>query len=547
MGLFSVLGIGTRGLTAAQLGMEVSGQNIANADVEGYSRKRINATAAYRKDNEFGQMGFGVEVVNIVRIRDIYIDEQVRRQTSEAGYFEKVDQALQRVENVFLEPGDTGLLSIIDQFFDSWNNLSNNPTDEAARTVVRSNGQILADTFHNLNGELRDLEATRNNEIEALVQKVNEVAEEILDLNQEIASVEVGDQNANDSRDRRDQLLKELAKIIDINIIENPQGQITVTSMGNIIVSPVGTQKLEMTTNATQRPDGTTASNVGIRFAESKTPYYPLSGQIKGLIDTRDTIVPYYEQQLDALAVSLVERVNEIHETGFNLMGYSGIDFFDSAVTGASDIAVAPAINSDVRNIAAAKGGEIRGTTENINHVFGTPAMNLTNRSVMVNSVIVTNSGTGVLLQEGVDYAIDYARGTFQLLNATHSGANLVIDYQYNTGRFAGEGNNENAVIIAQLRHSFTMVPDVLGNNTATFEQYYGAFIAKLGLDRNETESTLETRTFLIEQYETEQDSIAGVSLDEEMADLVKFQHTYQAAARLITTASQMLEVLMNM
>ena len=91
------------------------------------------------------------------------------------------------------------------------------------------------------------------------------------------------------------------------------------------------------------------------------------------------------------------------------------------------------------------------------------------------------------------------------------------------------------------------MSPDGLGNDTATFDQYYGAMIGQLGLERNEADSNLETREFLVNQYEAHQDSIAGVSLDEEMAELIKFQHTYQAAARVISTANQMLDVLMNL
>jgi flagellar hook-associated protein 1 FlgK len=546
MGLFSILGVGTSGLTAAQMGMEVAGQNIANVDVEGYSRKRLNTVSAFRRDGHFGQMGFGVEIINIERLRDAYTDEQIRKQTHESGYFEKIDEALQRIENVFLEPGDTGILSYIDNFFDSWNNLANNPSDEAARTVVQTTGQTLSDAFHNLNGELRALQDSRNNEISALVQRVNEISEEISNLNREISAVEIGTQNANDSRDQRDQLLKELSKIIDVEVIENDLGQISVTTMGNIIVSPVGTQKLELTTTQFQRADGTTGNNVGIRFEESKSPYYPMSGQMKGLIDTRDTVIPYYEQQLDALAVAIVGRINEVHETGYSLDGFSGISFFDPSVTGASDISVSAAVKQNIRNIAAAKGGETLGATQNISHVFGTAAMDLTYRSLLQNSVTVTDTASGTVLQEGVDYNIDYARGSFQLLNSTFSGSALVIDYQYNSGGFAGEGNNENAISIAQLRYSLTMIPDSLGNSTATFEQFYGAFVAKLGLDRNEAQSTLETRNFLVEQYETEQDSVAGVSLDEEMADLIKFQHTYQASARLISTANQMLEVLMN-
>ena len=91
------------------------------------------------------------------------------------------------------------------------------------------------------------------------------------------------------------------------------------------------------------------------------------------------------------------------------------------------------------------------------------------------------------------------------------------------------------------------MNPDVLGDGSSTFAEYYGAMIGELGLNRNEASSNLETRTFLVDQYEAQQDSISGVSLDEEMANLIKYQHTYQAAARLITTTNTMLDVLLNM
>jgi len=121
------------------------------------------------------------------------------------------------------------------------------------------------------------------------------------------------------------------------------------------------------------------------------------------------------------------------------------------------------------------------------------------------------------------------------------------IDYQYSTGAYEGPGSNGAALAIAQLRGTMTMNPDQIGNPRSTFTEYYSAFIGKLGLDRNEAASNLETRNFLIEQYQTQQDAIAGVSIDEEMADMVKYQHTYQAAARLISTVDEMLDILMNM
>jgi flagellar hook-associated protein 1 FlgK len=549
MGLFSVLSVANTGLSASRIGMDVTGQNIANADVEGYSRKRLNLSAAYRRDDAFGQMGFGVEVINIERVRNKYIDEQIRRQNREVGYYEEVDHALERVENIFLEPSDEGLQHFMNEFYDSWDVLANDPEDLSARTMVKTNAEILVDVFHNLSGELRDVRQSRNDEIEQRVNRVNELSQEIYNLNLEISSVEINDQNANDSRDRRDLLLKELGKLIDIDVIENERGQVTVTTMGNIIVSPVDTQKLELTFNSYQLADGTRVNDLGIRFANSKRQYIPNGGQIRGLMDSRDILIPQSEEQLDAIAKALVEKVNEIHTDGYNLMGYSGQNFFDPEVTGASDIAIAPTIISDVQNIAAAGGGAKRQAVppDTITHAYGDPPVPLSHRNVSVDTAVVTNTVTNSVLRNGIDYRIDPITGNFQLLNSNNDNMALSVDYQYTTGGFNGPGDNTTAISISALRHTNTMSEDSLGNPTATFEQYYGAFIGRLGLNRNEAASNLETREFLVEQFQSQQDSIAGVSLDEEMANLIKFQHTYQAAARLISTADQMLDVLMNM
>lgn len=563
MGLFSVLGIGVRGLAASQLGMDITGQNISNADVEGYSRKRLFMTADYRYDETYGQMGFGVKVVNIERVRDEFIDQQIRGQNKEVGYFEELDHTLESIENIFTEPSDTGIMHFIDQFFDSWENLANNPSDLAARTMVKTSGEILCNVFHNINSEVRDLRQTRNDEIANKVEEVNELINEIFNLNKEIGMVEVGNQNANDSRDRRDLLLKNLAKIIDIDVIENDLGQVTVTTAGNIIVSPVDVQELEITSTTFTRPDGTNYSNVGIRFSKSKRDYFPTGGEIKGLFDSRDIYIPEYETWLDTLAVGLADRVNAQHVVGYNLMGYNGFNFFDPLTTGASDIDLSAEVVSDVKNIAAALAqssqpattivtaageldfGNVGQLSETLGRLWVTgDPVNEMARNIVQGSVVVSVAGT--VLVENVDYNVNYITGTIQMLHAGYDGNAVTIDFDYNTGDFAGPGDNSNAIEIGKLRHSLTMEPDPLGNPTATFDQYYSTFIGRLGFARNEAESNLETREFLIEQYETHQDAIAGVSLDEEMAELIKYEHTYQASARIITTANAMLDVLLN-
>jgi flagellar hook-associated protein 1 FlgK len=564
-GLFSIIQNGTRSLFAAQLGMDVAGQNIANADVDGYSRKRLNMTADYRYDGTFGQMGFGIDVINVERMRDSLIDQQIQRQNQQVGYYEEIDHSLEQIENIFTEPGDTGLLSYVDKFFDSWHNLADNPADLSARTMVKTSAQILTDTLHNVSSELSALKEHCNEKITNDALRVNEIAKELYNLNLEIGVVEVGEQNANDSRDRRDLLLKELAKLIDIDTIENDQGQMTVTTAGQMLVSPSGFRSIEPYGRTINLPDGTQETSLSLRFADSKKDYMPLSGEMKAIFDCRDTIIPEYQANLDILAQTLVATINAQHEKGYNLFGYTGIDFFEPGVTGASDIALSASILADVQNIAAASAGEANPATPNVflpgQLDFGNPAtlLSKTNslpptgtdiaRNTIKNSVTVTALVAGVptTLRENIDYHIDYVNGTIQMLHAGYNGTQVTVGFQYRTGGYQGAGDNSNAVLIAQLRHQLTMEPDPLGNPTNTFAQYYGAFIGKLGLNRDEARSNLETRNFLVQQYETSQDSMAGVSLDEEMADIIKFQHTYQAAARMISTSSQMLDILMNM
>lgn len=559
MSLFSVLNTATRGLAASQLAMGVVGQNISNADVEGYSRKRVNLSADYAYNPAYGQIGIGVEVVNIERVRNEYIDQQIRKQNQMLGMYEETDYTLQSIENVFVEPSDTGILHFVDQFFDTWQNMANNPSDPSARTMIRTNGEIMVDVFHNAANQLQNLRQTRNDEISNRVDSINQMIKTLSNLNEEIGAVEVSNQNANDSRDKRDQVLKELSKIIDIDTIENEYGQVTVTTGGSILVSPVDYQTLETSSSTFKLDDGTTQTDIAICFSNSKRICNPTGGELKGLFESRDKIIPHYQDQLDTLAASIVETVNKQHKEGYTLGGYSGVAFFDELVTGASDIELSASIKTDIQNIAAASGNQTYPAATTTlpagAHDYGvdpiqlytdsaaTPLVNAKN--IVQGTVIV--SSPSVTLKENIDYHIDYTNGTIQMLTNGYDAEDLTIKFDYRTGGFAGPGDNSNALSIANLRDGLLMNPDVLGNGTATFTEYYSAMVGEIGLNRNEASSNIDTRTYLVNQYETQQDSIAGVSLDEEMTNLIKYQHTYQASARLVTTANTMFDALLNM
>jgi len=675
-GLFGILNTGVRGLSASQLALNITSQNISNANTEGYSRKRLNLTSEYRRDPQFGQMGFGVEVTNITRIRDFFIDQEINRQTQELSYYKEGNDTLTRLENIFGEPSDTSLSNVLGKFWDSWSDLANNPESVAARDVVKANSQVLVDAFHNLSKEIRDLRQSKNDDVQSTVTQVNGYLKEIYNLNKEIGSIEItGNAKANDARDQRDLVVKRLSELINVTTEDAGNGMISVLTNGNMLVSPTNYTTLETSTVTNTRPDGTTYSTVGVRFSSTKQVYVPQSGKLRGTMDSRDVLIPEYESKLDALANSLVEQVNQQHRQGYSMNGTTGIDFFKvnshdeevkahteivtnfsfaynslampytqdlgtpniqpgslvltrsdtgaalvlgsdysvNNVTGtitlnaaganllggllpppnivasynydvpqgpqtiqqtfASNIELSAAINQDVINISASGGMTTKayadtlvipatGVYQYIHHTPGADGIygtvdddpdgipgsgdELRERSSIATGSVSLSSG-GVSLKENTDYYIDYPTGRIILLNNAYAGAPLNIAYQAGVPGSNGFTDNANAVAIAELRHTKVMDKDYTGEFTSTLTTFYDSFISQLGVGRNEFTANTDSRQALVDQFTARQAEIAGVSLDEELANLVKYQHTYQASARVITTVDKMLDVLFNM
>jgi flagellar hook-associated protein 1 FlgK len=677
-GLFGTMNSGIRGLMASQLALSVTSQNISNANTEGYSRKRLNLSAEFRRDPGFGQMGFGVTVTNITRVRDFFLDQQINRQTQEFNYYNEMNDTLTRLENIYGEPSDSSLSVTMDQFWSSWSDLANNPQSAAARDVLKANSEVLVDTMHNLSKEIRNLRESKNNDIETTVTQVNEYLKEIYSINQEISSVELsGKAVANDSRDQRDLVIKKLSQLINISTEDAGNGKIAVLTNGNMLVAPSSYVTLETNTVSLTRPDGSSYNDVGIRFSSTKKIYIPQSGKLRGVLDSRDEVIPYYEKKLDEIANTIVNKVNDIHKTGYTLNGTTGLDFFkvnshvesvqkhrevvngfsfsynplalpqvrdlgtpeivsgsfvltDSNGNGpftegvdysinyatgeitvlggalasppqpappltpslianyeydvptgdikvfqtyASNIELSAAIIKDGTNIAAASGRTTQsfadtlvigaaGVYQYVHHVAGPDGTystldddpdgipgtgdELRERSTIQDGSVAVRSGA-TLLAEGHDYYVDYPNGRILLLNAAYAGTPLNIDYKASVSGSNGVSDNAIAVAISELRHSKVMVDDYNGDATATLNTFYNSYISELGVQRNEYTANSESRQFLLEQFEARQSEVAGVSLDEELANLVKYQHTYQASARIVSTVDKMLEVLFSM
>lgn len=556
--IFGILGTGTSGIMASQIAMDIAGDNIANANTEGYSRKRLVQQAMYRKDSGMGAMGYGVFSSKVERYRDEYLDTKISSVTSEYGQFKQLDIGMTRVEDILLEPQDTGIKETLNKFWNTWQDLSNNPHDTASRSVVVKSAETLIKQIKSAVTNLRDYQNDLNNEMESTIDQVNVLTKEITKLNKDIITLELNDKIANDSRDLRDRAIRDLSELIEIDYTQDETGSFNVTVDGILVSSGQSQVDLIKNYEFDSRYDGTTRKSVGIKFAAYADEMEYNSGQLEGYRILRDDVIEDKLEKLDYLAVSIKESINEIHKTGYNLEGMTGISFFKENSVGAMDMEVDSTIVNNVNFIAAATGSTSLIATDTITALaspdtFGVPlqfdAIQRTN--LLEDTIVVTNNlgPTRVELVEGDDYTVDYQRGTITLLSpsATPPGGVLNVEFEYRVSDSKGIGDGGNALAIASLQTSKTMTEDILGNTTQTYGEYYGAIIGEVGAEKQDYNSSFTNIEFMKMQFEKRQDDISGVSLDEEMTNLIKFQHSYQASSRIIATVEKMLDALINL
>jgi flagellar hook-associated protein 1 FlgK len=560
MGLLDSLNVGMRGLSAAQTAIDVTGQNISNANTEGYSRKRVNLQADSIQDDIYGSKGLGVAVTEIDRIRNEFLDRQTWEALGDKGYNAQLNTAYTRLENILKEPTEDGLAAKMNAFWASWQDLANNPADLSAREAVKSGGNVMIDTFRNVYKQIQDFGLSMNNPLDEQAKQVNDLTGQIYELNQKIAGTEASrGQRANDTRDQRDLLVRKLSQLIDVQTVEDSNGRLIVTSGGSLIVGPSEALQLETYGVDKTLANGETASELRLRFSESNRNYEPRGGELKGIMDARGKVLSRYMDDLNSLAKSIVELVNDQHMLGYNLNKATGTPFFDPTKTSAGDIVLSDAILAGASNIAAAAGGTLTDVQSlvppavipsSLTPVLDLKATNTNYRDLAAGTVKIS-LGDGTVLQEGAgaDYVVDYSLGTIKFLNyARYAGGDpLNVQFKYNSTGFSGNGNGENALQIAGLRLKKSLVPDADGTPTQSVNSFYAATIGKLGIEKNQNKSRLDTKDFLIAQMDSEQSTISGVSLDEEMTNMIKFENSYRASAKFISTISTMMDVLMNL
>jgi flagellar hook-associated protein 1 FlgK len=330
MSLIGSLSIGSSGLSVNQKGIEVTGNNLANVNTEGYTKQTIelDSTPTLRFGDQM--IGTGATVSSINRETNNFVTKQLTSKTGEYGEESSKEIILAEVEQIIDIDGDNSLSTSVDEFFDAWQELSNDPSADLQRQQVMQVGENLASDFQTMVGDLDSITGSINDDVKGKITTLNEQLQEIADLNVQIISAESTGISANSMRDQRELVLKEVAELAGVSYYEESNGMMSVQlGNGQSLVTASNYATINTEWNA-----GSLDITITNGVSTSQLDATDFSGEIGGMLEMRDEYIPELVAQLDLLAFSLADAVNNVQNTGYDQSATLGADFF--SLTGTS-------------------------------------------------------------------------------------------------------------------------------------------------------------------------------------------------------------------
>ncbi|MDR2467367.1 MAG: flagellar hook-associated protein FlgK [Spirochaetaceae bacterium] len=623
---FMGLEIGKRGVSAHEQALRVTGHNLTNASTEGYSRQRIELKTfepiylpGLNREETPGQLGQGVVVSRIERIRDELLDNRIVAQAGAEGYWETRDSYVRQLDRFYLEVGDNSLRAKMDAFWDGWQELANNPSSLPPRHALVERGRSLIDGIHDRFKNLGNLQKQVDEDIRLTVKRVNDITTEIAELNRTIQQVEAQGDLPNDLYDRRDLLVDRLSKIIGVTVDRRDPDEFMLHHGGRILVQGKIARQFDMNSGIdTEGFAQITWSDTGDLLEPPRG-----SGSLAALLELRDGTIQDEIQSLDNMTMNFIDLVNEAHRPGSGINGRTGVDFwtehhfvtneqgnYDRNGDGEYDSSYIFRINGTNRleeraqiglegTITLSAAGEIGATVQipyfaedtvadlitRINN-SGADVVARLNRDGMLSFkgtitrnrndpdfVIrhVEDSGrflegyAGLLAASGPEGAFDWTvpdavnalsgdTASWSTAPVTHPSGWIEINpllisdpssiasgYGEN-GRPANPGNGEAALAIAAVRNTRVMVGAL-----SSFDEYFADATGQIGILHEQSITELETQNQIMKQLRDMRQSISGVSIDEELSNMIKYQHGYAASARFMSTVNTMLDIVVRL
>ncbi|MDT0126217.1 flagellar hook-associated protein FlgK [Paenibacillus sp. RRE4] len=495
-----------RSLFAQTTALSTTGHNVANANTEGYSRQKVNMQAsipmepfAFLHSTAPGQLGTGVEFDSITRVREKFLDDQYRNENTNFGSWSIQRDTLEKLEAIVNEPSKTGFRTVMDNFYKSWSDLSKNPEDVTARRIVKETTLALTDAMNQISRQLDSLSQDLDSNIAVKGNEIQGYLGNIANLNSAIVKVESLGDNANDLRDQRDLMADKLSKIMNITVTDTPQGY-QIQMNGQELVT-----------------GGAVQATVDSAFLNNAYTAGTLTnGEVHGMIRSRDTLVSDYRKQMDDLANTLANGDIDITiPAGSVLPENNSLGLTGAARTLTSDLKVTVKGLNGLHQLGYSMDGTNNGGLPFFTAAGGGTA--ITAGNISLNAEILA----------------DPNKIATSLRTTTASGTETVI-----------KGNNTLANLIANLKD--TPMKSTDGLSSATIGAQFSAIVGQLGVQSQEAARQTSNSEFLVQQVDTRRQSVSGVSLDEEMGNMIKYQHAYSASARFMTTYDQLLDKLIN-
>jgi len=540
----NILSIGQSALAAAQVGLSTTGHNIANAATPGYNRQVVVQGAALPQNFGFGFMGQGTEISTVKRIYNEYLGNQVQTAQASKSGLDSYYAQIKQIDNL-LGDATTGLSPVMQDFFSSIQDVTSNPSGIPARQGVLSSAEALASRFQSLAGRLEEIEQGVNSQILSSVNSINTYAQQIASLNDAIGRAQrATGQPANDLLDQRDQLILELNKEIKTTVVKQGDGNYNVF-IGNgqplvvgtttyqlaNVVSPTNPERIEVAFRASSG-DLVIVGDAGV-----------VGGKLGGLIEFRSQTLEPAQNALGRVAIGLADTFNAQHQLGFDLNGVAGGAFFNVA---------APAVGSNSANTGSAV---IGASIDNANALtisdyrLQYDGANYTLTRLSDNTT--TTFATFPQIVDGVELNLTSgapATGDSFLIRPTVNGASGFGVAMTDPAGFAAAaqtgavGDNRNALLLGALQTAKT-----LGNGTTSFQGAYSQFVSQIGNKTRELEVTSSAAGKLLTEATTALQNESGVNLDEEAANLLRYQQAYQAAGKVMQIASEMFDMLLSL
>lgn len=545
----SIINSAMSGLSAAQAALSTTSNNISNYTVAGYSRQTTVLAQANSTLQGNSYYGNGVNITGVQREYDAFIATQLRGSSANYSAVSTQHSQISNIDDL-LSTSTTSLSTSLQGFFTNLQNVVSNANDPSARQSMLSNAQGLVSQFQTSAQYLNNMQNSVNADVDSSIKQVNTITSQIADLNKQIGKLSTANGAApNDLLDKRDQLVNTLNNVVGVTVSQQDGGYTVAMANGLTLVNGDKSHDLVAMPSSSD-PTRTTIGYVDKQAGNVEIPEKLITtGSLGGLLAFRTQDLDLAQNQLGQLAAAFTTSFNDAHKQGFDSKGNQGVDFFNIGspiVVGNSKNSTAASVTAEWTDTSALKASNYTVSYDG-NNWTATRASDSTAVTITPGT---DASGNTTLSFDGLKLTVastpaPAAKDSFLVKPVQNAINDMSVAITSESqvaaaGAVGGESDNRNAQKLLNLQDV-----KLVGGN-ATLSQAYATIVSSVGNKTSSLETTSTTQKSVVSQLTQRQQSVSGVNLDEEYANLTKYQQYYMANAQVLQTASTVFNALIN-